>query len=572
MTPSKDTLETASPAASVSVTPSAAAKADVGRMRADAVSLDVPIRVHGSRVTEVVRGATPHTEPFEEETTTMIVFPQGGVLRMATAVSVGQMLVVTNQRTKQDAICRVLKVRAYSNTQAYVEIEFTHRQSGYWGVQFADDDSSSASAAPSTATDRAEKKRPDTPIVSSMQVKLEPIAKPPAAPAAKNASSFVSIGSQEDVQLPATVTEARPRPAPVAPPVRAAAPVAPPPAERVVPEHEEEAAPSRSFGSLTGGSTFGNLDSRKTPDFGSLESTSSASASASAPRNGNWMWIAACGAFLVVGLTGGALYFRQHAPAAPQQVAQLAQTPNADTSHQVEQGLMPSAVVSAQPTTPAAAVAAPVAPPAPVAAAPTVESNASSNSSRPSRPAASTPAVTPANSNPAPSRPEPTPAREARSAPMGNIGMATIDAHPVAKRGGANADAAAPTLPASAPAAPSLSLSNMLGGSTPGVPAGVPTPSQVATPSGGSLIAPRLTRSVPPVYPMTARRMGIAGNVVLEAQVDKAGNVSGVKVLSGPEQLQSAAISAVKDWKYQPGTLDGSPIPAKVTVTIKFQP
>lgn len=71
---------------------------------------------------------------------------------------------------------------------------------------------------------------------------------------------------------------------------------------------------------------------------------------------------------------------------------------------------------------------------------------------------------------------------------------------------------------------------------------------------------------------MTARRMGIAGNVVLEAQVDKAGNVSGVKVLSGPEQLQSAAISAVKDWKYQPGTLDGSPIPAKVTVTIKFQP
>ena len=570
MTPSKDTLETASPAASVSVTPSAAPKAtDVGRMRADAVSLDVPVKVHGSRVTEVVRGATPHTEPFEEETTTMIVFPQGGVLRMATAVSVGQMLVVTNQRTKQDAICRVLKVRAYSNTQAYVEIEFTHRQSGYWGVRFPeDDDSSSASAAPSAASDRAEKKRADTPIVSSMSVKLEPIAKAPAPPAAKNASPFVSIGSQEDVQPSASPMDVRPRPAPVAPPVRAAAPVAPPPIEKAVPEYEEEAAPSRSFGSLTGGSTFGNLDSRKTSDFGSLESSSSVSASASAPRGGNWMWIAACGAFLVVGLAGGALYFRQHSAAPPQQVAQVTQTPNAETSRQAEPGLMPSAVVSAQPTTPAAA--APIAAPAPVAAAPTVESNASANSSRPSRSAVSGPAVAPANQPP--SRPEPAPAREARSAPMGNIGMATIDAHPVAKRGGANADAAAPTLPASAPAAPSLSLSNMLGGASSGMPAGVPAPSQIAVPSGGNLIAPRLTHTVPPVYPMTARRMGVAGNVVLEAQVDKAGNVSGVKVLSGPEALQPAAISAVKGWKYQPGTLDGSPIPAKVTVTIKFQP
>ena len=93
-------------------------------------------KVHGSRVTEVARGVAPHTEPFEEETSTMIVFPQGAVLRMSTAVSASQMLVVTNLKTRQDAICRVLKVRTFSNMQGYVEVEFTHKQPGYWGAIF----------------------------------------------------------------------------------------------------------------------------------------------------------------------------------------------------------------------------------------------------------------------------------------------------------------------------------------------------------------------------------------------------------------------------------------------------
>ena len=98
------------------------------------------MKVHGSRVTEVVRGITPHTEPFEEETTTMIVFAHGGVLRMSTNVGSGQMLVITNIKTGQDAICRVVKVRSYTNVASYVEVEFTHALPGYWGVRFGTDD------------------------------------------------------------------------------------------------------------------------------------------------------------------------------------------------------------------------------------------------------------------------------------------------------------------------------------------------------------------------------------------------------------------------------------------------
>ena len=135
----KDSVEvanstTAAPAAQSSVSPKPAAAG--GALRADALSLEVPVKVHGSRVTEVARGVAPHTEPFEEETGTMIVFPHGGVLRMSTPVTASQMLVVTNLKTRQDAICRVVKVRTFSNMQGYVEVEFTHQQPGYWGVHF----------------------------------------------------------------------------------------------------------------------------------------------------------------------------------------------------------------------------------------------------------------------------------------------------------------------------------------------------------------------------------------------------------------------------------------------------
>ena len=132
----KDSVEAASPVASTPVVQTGAQSKPTSSLRADALSLEVAVKVHGSRVIEVARGTAPRTEPFEEQTVTMIVFPQGAVLRMATLVNVSQMLVLTNIKTKQDSICRVLKVRPNANQGSYVEVEFTHRQPGYWGVQF----------------------------------------------------------------------------------------------------------------------------------------------------------------------------------------------------------------------------------------------------------------------------------------------------------------------------------------------------------------------------------------------------------------------------------------------------
>ena len=118
---SKETIEAGSNSAG-SPTGSSAPPAPA-QIHSDAVSLEVPLKVHGSKVTEVMRGIPPHTEPFEEQTSSMIVFPHGGVLRMSTSVNAGQMLVLTNLKSRQDAICRVVKVRTYSNSASYVEVE-----------------------------------------------------------------------------------------------------------------------------------------------------------------------------------------------------------------------------------------------------------------------------------------------------------------------------------------------------------------------------------------------------------------------------------------------------------------
>jgi TonB family protein len=101
--------------------------------------------------------------------------------------------------------------------------------------------------------------------------------------------------------------------------------------------------------------------------------------------------------------------------------------------------------------------------------------------------------------------------------------------------------------------------------------AALPPPPLQRVRVGGVINPPKLVRSVAPTYPTAARQSGITGNVVIAAEVDKSGNVGAMKVVSGPATLQAPAMTAMKQWKYQPATLDGEPISTQVTVTIKFQ-
>ena len=202
-------------------------------LRADALSLEVPVKVHGSRVTEVARGVAPHTEPFEEETGTMIVFPHGGVLRMSTAVTVSQMLVVTNLKTRQDAICRVIKVRTFSNMQGYVEVEFTHQQPGYWGVRFPSEGPAPSVEPAPTVPPAAPVAIPEVPIKPA-PVQAAPTSAPSVAPPALPA--LIKPAPFGAPAPPVAVTPVQPPVAPTAPAAyHPPAPVSPAPPSKSEP-------------------------------------------------------------------------------------------------------------------------------------------------------------------------------------------------------------------------------------------------------------------------------------------------------------------------------------------------
>ncbi|MGH9681651.1 MAG: energy transducer TonB [Candidatus Acidiferrales bacterium] len=60
-------------------------------------------------------------------------------------------------------------------------------------------------------------------------------------------------------------------------------------------------------------------------------------------------------------------------------------------------------------------------------------------------------------------------------------------------------------------------------------------------------------KTVPPVYPAIALKMRIEGTVKLDVTISPDGSVSDVKVVSGHQLLASAAVEAVKKWRYEPG-------------------
>jgi len=73
-----------------------------------------------------------------------------------------------------------------------------------------------------------------------------------------------------------------------------------------------------------------------------------------------------------------------------------------------------------------------------------------------------------------------------------------------------------------------------------------------------------------PIYPPVAKSAGVAGKVVVQASVNASGVVVATKVLSGPAMLRQAAVDALRRWKYQPATLNGSPVAVDITVTMSF--
>jgi len=90
----------------------------------------------------------------------------------------------------------------------------------------------------------------------------------------------------------------------------------------------------------------------------------------------------------------------------------------------------------------------------------------------------------------------------------------------------------------------------------------------VNIPSG--VAAGMLISKTNPVYPPDAKKAGVSGTVVLQAVIGKNGTVEDLKVVSGPQPLQQAALDAVKTWVYKPYLLNGEPVEVRTTINIIF--
>ena len=80
-----------------------------------------------------------------------------------------------------------------------------------------------------------------------------------------------------------------------------------------------------------------------------------------------------------------------------------------------------------------------------------------------------------------------------------------------------------------------------------------------------------LVRRIEPQYPQMAKIARVQGAVVLAAVIGKDGTIENLHVVSTASPLlNTAAVEAVKQWKYRPYILNGEPVEVDTTVTVNF--
>ena len=105
------------------------------------------------------------------------------------------------------------------------------------------------------------------------------------------------------------------------------------------------------------------------------------------------------------------------------------------------------------------------------------------------------------------------------------------------------------------------------------IPNAPPAPPEPAGPYtvGGDVIRPVKIHAPLPSYPDIARKARIQGTVIVQAIIDKRGDVTDIKVLKQlPMGLTEAAVGAMTQWKFKPATLNGKPVDVYYHLTVTF--
>lgn len=167
--------------------------------------------------------------------------------------------------------------------------------------------------------------------------------------------------------------------------------------------------------------------------------------------------------------------------------------------------------------------------------------------------------ITPPAAPPA-SPPKPLPMKPVQTPPRTVPTTTVLAAEPAARP--IEAIAPPPTLPAPVEAAPAPVAA------VPPAPAAPPAPLPVVAPNFNAAYL----NNPPPAYPRLSRRQGHHGNVTLRVFVNTSGSAETVQVRTscGHDELDQAAVEAVRRWRFVPARQGDQPVAAWVLVPISF--
>lgn len=501
-------------------------------IKTNMVAHEVRVKATGARPGK----SAGERELFTEATTTVLVFENGGVIRLSAAVAPGQLLFLTNEESKREVVAQVKRKRTYRPTSCYVELEFTEPAPRFWGMEF-----SAATALLPKDAQQAEAAA----LVTTAETTADEPGEPAPAPTVEEVQALKreveALREQlKLMQMPAA-SEQAPAPALAPVPVPDALPA---PAVADVPlveshaNGEPEAAPSVAF-------TAKSLPIEQDPAPTEISATGQEllpkpslaftmplpKAKRSLRARGNFtpgfragaLRLALLTTALVITVVGAAWYkhwIPWNSAVKKPAVSVPSSTVNAKTS--TLPGSQEADEAHSESSNTKVASDAPV----------TSLDTPSQRAALPDSPA--TEAADAAESAAQPSASSESVAQPAvrGKTPSTTLAAKRSTVHPTAK---AAADSVAPSAVESV------------------------------------IVPPKLIKSVRALASLNALRDFETGNVMIDAVVGTEGEVKFINVLSGPPSMRAAAVEALKQYRYEPATRNGQPVPAHVTVTIHFR-
>jgi len=578
-----------------------------GTPRPNPVALEVPVNATGAKAS----GGSGSRDLFSEETSTVLVFKDGAVIRLEAPVSIGQLLFLTHKQSNQEVVCQVLKKKAITTTSSYVELQFTEECPDYWGVSFTQEEKSAPEfkAVEQVQAEAVTAQEPETPVaphtaedVDQLKREVDALREQLAAAlqktnAADEAAAREAARAKEamtpQVSVPRLKEELapvnEPTPVPAAPPTPAKAeepellmpsakkhnePARPivgmslpvwkmekSPEEQLLEEEgvvqakakaaaEAEAAKKAAVAAREAE----ELLPKPALDFSKAPTKSGAAGQVSSPEpvyapKVSKSRLVTLSVILVLLIVGGAWYGKwwQYLPLGKKTIVATAAPAK-----------KPSVARNAGAASKSAAASPAPAPPTNDSAS---AANATSTSTTPTD--ATSTGATPTNGT---NSGGPAPNAAAPNVPV--LGAAEKKSDGPA----ASAESAsAPPEETAAEPAVKKSSSREKAAEKRAKTQAKEQPSVAEAASGeGPLVAAKLLKTASPVYPPDAMRNYITGDVKAEVVVKASGRVGEVKVISGPQALREAAVEALRQYEYAPATQGGKAVESKAVEVVKF--